>query len=160
MKKILVVEVRDTAVHQLKQSLEGKGYEVFIARKGKEALEIVAQRRIDLVLLDLGLPDINGIYICKELRADNPVLPIIILSVKSDESDKVRALKLCADDYVSKPYYTDELLARIEVRFLHAERMRSGTEKKNDSIDPLEVNILQRRVKVQNQEIELTFTEF
>src|SRR6516165_4802107 len=157
MKKILVVEVRDTAVHQLKQSLEGKGYEVFIARKGKEALEIVAQRRIDLVLLDLGLPDINGIYICKELRADYPTLPIIILSIKSDESDKVRALQLCADDYVSKPYYTDELLARIDVQFHHAERMRSGTHRRTYSAGPLEVNILQRRVRVNGLEIELTY---
>lgn len=160
MRKILVVEDRDTAMHQLKKSLEGNGYEVFIARNGKEALDIVAQTRVDLVLLDLGLPDINGFYICKKLREDNPVLPIIILSVKADESDKVRALKLCADDYVSKPYYTDELLARIDVQFLHAERMRSGTERKTYSIGPLEVNITQRRVKVHNQEIELTYTEF
>ena len=160
MRKILVVEDRDTAVHQLKQSLEGNGYVVYIARRGKEALEIASQHRVDLVLLDLGLPDISGFSICKELREDYPTLPIIILSVKSDESDKVRALKLCADDYVSKPYYTDELLARIDVQFLHAERMRSGTEKRTYSIGPLEVNIVQRRVKVNGQEIELTYTEF
>ena len=159
MRRILVVEDRDTAVHQLKQSLEGKGYLVSIARRGKEALDIVAQQRIDLVLLDLGLPDISGLYICKELRADNPSLPIIILSVKSDESDKVRALQLCADDYVSKPYYTDELLARIEVQFNHADRMRSGTEKRIYSTGPLEVNIVQRRVRVNGQDIELTYTE-
>ena len=160
MRRILVVEDRDTAVHQLKQSLEGKGYLVSIARRGKEALDIVAQQRIDLVLLDLGLPDISGLYICKELRADNPSLPIIILSVKSDESDKVRALQLCADDYVSKPYYTDELLARIDVQFHHAERMRSGTQRRTYTAGPLEVNFVQRRVRVNGEEIELTFTEF
>jgi two-component system, OmpR family, KDP operon response regulator KdpE len=160
MKKILVVEDRDTTVHQLKKSLEGNGYEVYVARRGKEALDIVSQQRVDLVLLDLGLPDINGFYICKELRADNPTLPIIILSVKADESDKVRALKLCADDYVSKPFYTDELLARIAVQFHHADRMRSGTEKKTYSAGPLEVNIVQRSVRVNRQEIELTYTEF
>ena len=160
MKKILVVEDRDTAVHQLKQSLESNGYEVYIARRGREALEVIAQHRVDLVLLDLGLPDISGLHICKEFRADYPTLPIIILSVKSDESDKVRALKLCADDYVSKPYYTDELLSRINVQFLHADRMRSGTERRTFTAGPLEVNFVQRRVRVNGQEIELTYTEF
>lgn len=160
MKKILVVEDRDTTVHQLKQSLESNGYEVYIARRGKEALDVIAQHRVDLVLLDLVLPDISGLYICKELRADYPTLPIIILSVKSDERDKVRALNLCADDYVSKPYYTDELLARINVQFLHANRMRSGTERRKLTVGPLEVNFAQRRAIVNGQEIELTFTEF
>jgi len=160
MKKILVVEDRDTAVHQLKQSLESNGYEVHIARRGKEALGVMAQHRVDLVLLDLGLPDISGLYIFKQLRADYPALPIIILSVKSDECEKVRALNLCADDYVSKPYYTEELLARINVQFLHANRMRSGTERRKFAVGPLEVNFAQRRVKVNEQEIELTFTEF
>jgi two-component system, OmpR family, KDP operon response regulator KdpE len=160
MKKILVVEDRDTTVHQLKQSLESNGYEVYIARRGKEALDVIAQHRVDLVLLDLVLPDISGLYICKELRADYPALPIIILSVKSDEREKVRALNLCADDYVSKPYYTDELLARINVQFLHTNRMRSGTERRKFTAGPLEVNFAQRRVKVDGQEIDLTFTEF
>jgi two-component system, OmpR family, KDP operon response regulator KdpE len=160
MKKILVVEDRDTTVHQLKQSLESNGYEVYIARRGKEALDVIAQHRVDLVLLDLLLPDISGLYICKELRADYPALPIIILSVKSDEREKVRALNLCADDYVSKPYYTDELLARINVQFLHTNRMRSGTERRKFTAGPLEVNFAQRRVKVDGQEIDLTFTEF
>jgi two-component system, OmpR family, KDP operon response regulator KdpE len=160
MKKILVVEDRDTTVHQLQQSLEGNGYEVFIARRGKEALDVISEHRVDLVLLDLGLPDISGLNICKELREDYPTLPIIILSVKSDERDKVRALKLCADDYVSKPYYTDELLARINVQFLHTNRMRSGTEKRKLTAGPLEVNFVQRRVRVNGQEIEMTYTEF
>lgn len=160
MKKILVVEDHDTMVYQIKQSLQGHGYEVYVARSGKDALILMTQQHIDLVLLDLGLPDMSGLRVCQELRKDHPGLPIIILSVKSDEHEKVQALNLCADDYVSKPYYTDELLARIQVQFLHAERMRSGTEQRTFVAGPLEVFFAQRRVKVHEQEIELTGTEF
>src|SRR5436190_1370948 len=105
MKKILVVEDHDSTVHNLKQSLERSDYEVYIARSGREALNMIDQHRMDLVLLDLGLPDMSGLQVCKEFRKAYPLLPIIIISVKSDERDKVRALNLCADDYVSKPYY-------------------------------------------------------
>ena len=117
-------------------------------------------QRVDLVLLDLGLPDISGLQVCTELRKEHQDLPIIILSVKSDERDKVRALNLCADDYVSKPYYTDELLARINVQFLHAERMRAGREPRKFVAGTLEINFVQRRVTVHGQEIDLTFTEY
>ncbi len=115
MKKILVVEDHKSVVYQLKQILQGDGYEVHVARTGREALELMARQHIDLVLLDLGLPDISGLQVCKSLRNNFPDLPIIILSVKSDEHDKVQALKLGADDYVSKPYYTGELLERIKI---------------------------------------------
>jgi two-component system KDP operon response regulator KdpE len=160
MKRILVVEDHDPVVYQLKQILQGDGYEVHVARKGRDALDLMAHQHIDLVLLDLGLPDISGLQVCKNLRNEYPGLPIIILSVKSDEHDKVQALNLGADDYVSKPYYTNELLARIKIQFLHVERMRSGTERRKFVAGPLEVNLAQRRVKVNGQEIELTLTEF
>ena len=159
MKKILVVEDEDAAVHLLKQSLERNGYEVYIARTGKEALDRIDQH-IDLILLDLGLPDISGIHVCEKFREANSLLPIIIISVKSEESEKVRALNLCADDYVSKPYYMDEVLARIKVQFLHANRMRAGAESQNFIAGPLDVNFVQRRVTVHGQEIDLTFTEY
>ena len=160
MKKILVVEDHDTTVHQLRQSLKSNGYEVYVARSGREALDMIDLQRVDLVLLDLGLPDISGLQVCTELRKEHQDLPIIILSVKSDERDKVRALNLCADDYVSKPYYTDELLARINVQFLHAERMRAGREPRKFVAGPLEINLVQLRGRVSGQEIELTYKEF
>src|SRR5947209_4114461 len=160
MKKILVAEDHDTTVHQLKQSLQRNDYEVHIARSGREALDMIYQHRMDLVLLDLGLPDMSGLQVCKEFREAYPLLPIIIISVKTDEPDKVRALNLCADDYVSKPYYMDEVLARINVQFLHANRMRAGAESQNFIAGPLDVNFVQRRVMVHGQEIELTFTEY
>jgi len=159
MKKILVVEDQDTAVHLLKQSLERHYYEVYVAHNGREALDMIDQH-MDLVLLDLGLPDISGLHVCQKFREAYPFLPIIIISVKSDEPEKVRALHLCADDYVSKPYYMEEVLARINVQFLHANRMRAGAESQNFIAGPLDVNFVQRRVMVHGQEIELTFTEY
>src|SRR5579864_278330 len=102
MKRILVVEDHDTTVHNLKQSLERNGYEVYIARSGREALDMIDQHRMDLVLLDLGLPDMSGLQVCKEFREAYPLLHIIIVSIKTDEPGKVQALNLCADDYVSK----------------------------------------------------------
>jgi len=160
MKKILVVEDHETTVHNLKQSLERHDYEVYIARSGREALDLIDHYRVDLVLLDLGLPDMSGPQVCKEFREAYPLLPIIIISVKNDERDKVRALNLCADDYVSKPYYMEEVLARINVQFLHANRMRAGAESQNFIAGPLDVNFVQHCVTVNGQEIDLTFTEY
>ncbi|GAC1566272.1 MAG: response regulator transcription factor [Ktedonobacteraceae bacterium] len=160
MKKILVVEDHVTTVNQLKQNLEREGYEVYIARRGRDAQDIIAQHRIDLVLLDLGLPDIDGLYVCNECRSAYPLLPIIILSEKTAEHERVRALKLCADDYVLKPFSMDELLARINVQFLHADHMRAGGERRKFTAGPLVVNYAQRRVRVHGELIELTFKEF
>jgi two-component system, OmpR family, KDP operon response regulator KdpE len=160
MKKILVVEDRETTVHSLKQSLRSEGYEVFVARRGREALDSMASQHIDLVLLDLILPDMNGHEVCKAIRMDYPTLPIIILSVKGDERDKVLALKLGADDYVAKPYYTGELLERIKVQFRHIKRMKVGPGARSFSAGPLEVDFEQRLVKVSGQKIDLTYTEF
>jgi two-component system KDP operon response regulator KdpE len=160
MRKILVVEDRDSTVLQLKRSLEQQGYEVYIARRGREALDIVSQQHIDLVLLDLLLPDISGLFICKELRDRYPRLPVIIISVKTDLQNKVQALNTCADDYIAKPFYMKEVLARINVQFLHAEHMRAGAEKQSFIAGPLTINFEQRRVTVKGQEIDLTYTEY
>jgi len=160
MRKILVVDDKASIVLFLKRSLEQNNYEVYTANRGKEALEVIAQHEVDLVLLDLGLPDIGGLQVCKELRARYPSLPIIIVSVKSDERDKVQALNLCADDYVSKPFYMSEVLARIKVQLLHANRMRAGAERHVFTAGPLSVNFEQRSVKVNGQEVDLTYKEY
>lgn len=160
MKRILVVEDHETSVRPLRESLQSIGYEVLVAHRGKEALDTIAQRQIDLVVLDLQLPDISGHLVCEALREDYPTLPIIILSVSGDEHNKVLALQKGADDYVSKPYYMSELLERIHVQFLHAERMRSGTERKEFTAGPLEMHFAKRLVKVKGQKVELTYTEY
>jgi len=160
MRTILVVDDKEPMVLLLKRPLEQNGYEVYTANRGREALEQMEQHRIDLVLLDLKLPDISGFQVCKELRAKYPSLPIIIISAVSDERGKVQSLLTCADDYVSKPVSIPEVLARIKVQFLHADRMRAGSEKTSIVAGPVSMHLGQRRVEVNGQEIDLTYKEF
>jgi len=160
MRKILVIEDRESTAFHLKRSIEQEGYEVYVAQTGKEALSIVSQHRIDLVLLDLILPDISGLHLCKELREQYPLLPIIIISVKNDLHIKVQALNTCADDYIAKPFYMNEVLARINIQLLHADHMRVGAEKQSFTAGPLTINFEQRRVTVKGQEIDMTYTEY
>jgi two-component system KDP operon response regulator KdpE len=160
MKKILVVEDQETAVRPLKQSLLNCGYDVVVAYRGREALDTISQWQVDLVVLDLHLPDMSGHLVCEALRRQYPTLPIIILSVVGDEQNKVLALQKGADDYVSKPYYMSELLERINVQFLHAERMRSGAERQKFIAGPLEVYFAQRLVRVNGETVDLTYTEY
>ena len=160
MKKILVVEDRDTTMRQLKQNLERERYEVYTAQQGREALDIIAHHHVDLVLLDLKLPDMSGLCVCNEFRNAYPALPIIIVSVKTGEREKVSALEQCADDYVAKPFYMSELLQRIKNQFRLAARMRAGTERRNFKAGPLVVNFAVRQVKVNEEDINLTYTEY
>jgi two-component system, OmpR family, alkaline phosphatase synthesis response regulator PhoP len=160
MKKILVVEDKPSIVHLLKRDLEQNGYEVYTTYRGKEAPTIVARYHINLVLLDLMLPDTDGLCVCEELRMQDPFLPIIILSVVGDIGTKVQAFRSCADDYILKPFMMEEVLERIKVQFLHAERMRSGVEKQEFTAGPLSINFEQRRVLVDGQEVNLTHREY
>lgn len=160
MKKILVVEDSEANVRLLRHVLSSNSYEVFVATTGADALECVLRHHVDLVVLDLILPDMSGHDVCKAIRADFPNLPIIILSVKGNERDKVHALQLGADDYVAKPYSTGELLERIKVQFKHIERMKFESGGSNFIAGPLEVDFEQHLVKVYGQEIDLTYTEF
>ncbi len=160
MKKILVIEDKPPIVNLLKRDLEQNGYEVYITYRGKEAPAMVARYHIHLVLLDLMLPDIDGLCICEELRMQDPSLPIIILSAVGDIGTKVQALHSCADDYIVKPFMMEEVLERIKVQFLHAERMRSGAEKQDFTAGPLSINFEQRRVLIDGQEVNLTRREY
>ncbi|HEV2583823.1 MAG TPA: response regulator transcription factor [Ktedonobacteraceae bacterium] len=160
MKKILVVEDSEPNVYLLGQTLRTNGYEVLVALKGKDALESLERQHIDLVLLDLILPDMSGHDVCKAIRVVDPNLPIIILSVKGDERDKVRALQAGADDYLAKPFSTLELLERIKVQFKHTRRFKVEPDTVRFIAGPLEVDFEQRLVKVHGQEIDLTYTEF
>ena len=108
--RILVVDDEVEIVRALQRSLTAHGFEVFTAHSGEEALEAVAHYRPDVMVLDLGLPGISGLDVCREVRAQSN-LPIIVLSVKDTERDKVQALDLGADDYVSKPFGVNEVLA-------------------------------------------------
>src|SRR5258707_3732814 len=125
--RILVVDDEIEIMRALQRSLTAHGFEVFTAASGEEALEAITHYRPDLMLLDLGLPGMSGLEVCKRVRAQSN-LPIIVLSVKDTERDKVMALDLGADDYVSKPFSMNEVLARIRVALRHAAQVESGTE--------------------------------
>lgn len=156
--RILVVDDEIEIVRALQRSLEKHGYEVFTAGSGEEALESIAIHRPDLMVLDLGLPGMSGLEVCRSVRAQSS-LPIIVLSVKDTERDKVLALDLGADDYVSKPFGMDEVLARVRVALRHTAQPQSGTEP-TFMAGPLRVDFAHRQVQVSGQEVKLTPTEY
>src|SRR5881275_230617 len=143
--RILVVDDEIEIMRALQRSLAAHDYEVFTAMNGEDALDAIAQYRPDLLLLDLGLPGISGLEVCKRVRAQSN-LPIIVLSVKDTERDKVLALDLGADDYVSKPFGMNEVLARVRVALRHAAQVESGTEP-IFTAGPLRVDFAQRLVQ-------------
>jgi two-component system, OmpR family, KDP operon response regulator KdpE len=156
--RILVVDDEIEILRALQRSLTAHGFEVFTASSGEDALEAISQHRPDLILLDLGLPGISGLEVTKRVREQSS-LPIIVLSVKDAERDKVQALDLGADDYVPKPFGVDEVLARIRVALRHAAQVQSGTEP-SFIAGPLKVDFAQRLVRVNGQEVKLTPTEY
>lgn len=156
--RILVVDDEVEIMRALQRSLTAHGFEVFTAASGEEALEEIVHHRPDLMLLDLGLPGMSGLEVCKRVRAQSS-LPIIVLSVKDTERDKVLALDLGADDYVSKPFGMNEVLARIRVALRHSAQAPAGVEPAFVS-GPLRVDFAQRAVWVDTREVKLTPTEY
>jgi two-component system KDP operon response regulator KdpE len=155
---ILVVDDEKEIVRALQRSLTAHGYTVLTAMNGEEAVQEVARSHPDLLLLDLMMPGMSGLEVCRRVRSTSNV-PIIVLSVKDAEYDKVEALDLGADDYIQKPFGMDEVLARIRVALRHAIQTPVGTKPYFRS-GPLFVDLLQKRVTVQGQEISLTPTEY
>ncbi len=156
--RILVVDDEIEILRALQRNLTAHGYEVFTASSGEQALEEIAMHRPDLMLLDLGLPGLSGLDVCKQVRAESS-LPIIVVSVKDTERDKVLALDLGADDYISKPFGMDEVLARIRVSLRHSAQIQAGTEPIFVA-GPLKVDFAQRGVTVNAIEVKLTPTEY
>jgi two-component system KDP operon response regulator KdpE len=155
---ILVVDDEIEIVRALRRSLTAHGYKVFTASSGEEAFELTSRHRPDLLLLDLLLPGMSGLEVCRRMRAESNI-PIIVLSVKGTESDKVEALDLGADDYVSKPFGIDEVLARVRVALRHVAQTPVGTQPKFRA-GPLQVDFALRRVQHHGQDVQLTPTEY
>ena len=155
---ILVVDDEREIVRALKRSLSAHGFTVITASNGEEAIEIFSQQRPDLILLDLLLPGISGLEVCRRVRKISNV-PIIVLSVKDAEHDKVEALDLGADDYVAKPFGMKEVLARVHVAIRRVAQPPSGTEPRFQA-GPLSVDFALRRVQVHEREVSLTPTEY
>lgn len=152
----LVIDDEPQIRRLLRVTLEANGYHVFDAATGQDGLVQAAQRRPDVVLLDLGLPDLNGVEVTKRLREWSRV-PVIILSVRDREDDKIAALDAGADDYVTKPFATGELLARLRVAQRHAQ---PGPDAAVFRSGDLEVDLVRRVVLCQGREVKLTSTEY
>ncbi|MCC6528339.1 MAG: response regulator [Polyangiaceae bacterium] len=143
----------------LRAALGSHGLEIVEAATLGEATRRVTSRRFDLVLLDLGLPDGDGLALAAELRGFTGV-PIIVLSARRREDDKVQALDAGADDYLTKPFGMNELLARMRVALRHAERAAREPEPAVEHFGPLSLDRARRRVEVSGREIRLTPTEY
>jgi two-component system, OmpR family, KDP operon response regulator KdpE len=153
---ILIVDDEEAIRQFLSVTIESQGYEVMEAASGKEALAMVSSQHPDLIILDLVLPDIDGVEITRRLRRWTQI-PIIILSVKGSEKDKIAALDAGVDDYLTKPFSAGELLARIRVAWRH----KAQTSKEPVFIDgEIFIDLTKRIVKVSGQEVQLTPTEY
>ncbi|GCE19767.1 response regulator transcription factor [Dictyobacter kobayashii] len=156
---ILVVEDEIEIIRTLQRSLSAHNYEVISANSGEQALTLLEREKPDLLLLDLGLPGMNGLEVCRRIRMNSHLPPIIVITVKNKESDKVRALDLGADDYISKPFGINEVLARIRVALRHASFMPEKIEQAL-TIGPLQIDFTQRLVCLEGKELKLTPTEY
>jgi two-component system, OmpR family, KDP operon response regulator KdpE len=154
---ILAIDDEPQLLAALGTILEGRGYRLRTARNGAMALDAVADERPDVVLLDLAMPGIDGLEVCRRLRAFSRV-PILVLSALSDEARKVKALDAGADDYVTKPFGVDELLARIRAALRRAQAQRD--DEPVLSVGGIELDQVARRVVVDGQEVHLTPTQY
>ena len=155
---ILVIDDEPQILRALRTILSAHHYRVTVARNGEEGLALAAAEHPDVIILDLGLPDMDGIQVCEQLRQWTQV-PIIILSVRSDESDKVKALDRGADDYLVKPFGTEELLARLRVALRHLAKSQGEPETVITSGD-LVIDLARHIVTLSGAEVKLTATEF
>jgi len=154
--KILIVDDERSIRRFLEVGLEGQGYKIFLAKNGKEGIKTAADHHPDLIVLDLGLPDISGLEVLKKIRESSST-PVIVLTVQSSDKDKEALLDAGADDYVTKPFSMTELSARIRVS------LRKSVNLKDSPVfeeGPLSVDFARRAVTVNGAPVKLTPTEF
>ena len=158
---ILLVDDEDSVQKLLTFPLEREGFTVVHARDGEEALARFAEEDIDLVVLDLMLPKLDGLEVCKRLRAESSV-PIIMLTARDDELDKVLGLELGADDYITKPFSIREFRSRVRALLRRAAAPRPGERQDDEVIEvgELRIDVPRRTVEVRGDEAQLTFVEF
>ncbi len=156
--KVLVVDDEPPIRRFLRTSLGAQNYQVTDAETGQEALDLVTREKFDLVVLDLGLPGMDGFDVIVKLREAGSDVPIVVLSSRSDEAGKVKALDLGADDYVTKPFGVEELLARIRAALRH--RLQQQGERPIFKSGDLTVDIVRRIVTSRGQEVKLSPREY
>ncbi len=156
---ILLIEDEPQMRRFLRITLQSQGYRLVESETGNDGLKQAAMRNPDVLLLDLGLPDLDGIDVTKRLREWTQT-PIIIISAREQEQDKIRALDAGADDYLTKPFNAGELLARIRVALRHAARRNTDQQDQIFILDNLRVDLARRQVFVGEQEVHLTPIEY
>jgi DNA-binding response OmpR family regulator len=153
---ILVVEDERRVASFLLKGLRAQGYETVVVATGNEALELVRRGGLDGVLLDLKLPDIDGLDVLRSIRSEGMTIPVLILTARAEVDDRVKGLELGADDYVTKPFDFDEVLARLRLRLRPRQKEPPGTLGEAGTV----LDLRSRRAVVDGAEIELTLREF
>ena len=158
--KIMIIEDEDAISNFIATTLKANAYAPLLAKTAGQALSMIPSHCPDLILLDLGLPDMDGIEILKKIREWSAV-PVIVVSARGEESDKVEALDLGADDYISKPFGTSELLARIRTALRHSAKNNGGAVN-NDvfSTKGLTIDFDKCKITVDGKDVHLTQIEF
>jgi two-component system phosphate regulon response regulator PhoB len=161
-KRVLVVDDEEDLVELLRVNLAQADYEVEVAYSGREALAKVEKSPPDLVILDLMMPDVSGLEVCKQVRADKALshIPIIMLTAKADEVDRIVGFELGADDYVTKPFSPRELLLRVRALLRRAETVDAESESETIHKKCIELDSARHRCCVSGEEVELTAKEF
>lgn len=161
MSKILIIEDEEAIADLEKDYLEMSGYEVLIENDGTKGLQVALKESIDLLVLDLMLPGVDGYDICKQVREEKNI-PILMVSAKKDDIDKIRGLGLGADDYMTKPFSPSELVARVKAHLSRYERLVGSTQKSNDIVEirGIKIDKTARRVFINGEEKIFTTKEF
>jgi len=158
-KRILVVDDELSIIKFLRANLEASGYEVLTAMDGAEALQTVEMELPDLVVLDITMPKMDGFEVCRRLREWSPI-PVIMLSARGDEQDKVKCLDLGADDYITKPFGASELTARVSAVLRRTEASNAKPAQPSFTSGDLQINFVKRQVTIAGNEVKLTPTEY
>ena len=158
-KTILVIDDEPHIVMGLRDALEFEGFRVIAAGKGGDGVSLARAESPDAVILDLMLPDMNGYAVCEQLRRIDPLLPIVMLTARSQETDKIRGLDAGADDYVTKPFGVNELIARMRAIFRRLKATRGAAVPETLAVGDATVNFTTHTVSARGQEHALSFYE-
>ena len=157
---VLLVDDEESVQKLLTYPLEREGYRVVQARDGEEALVRFGEEPVDLVILDLMLPRLDGLAVCRRLREERSAVPIIMLTARGDEGDKVLGLELGADDYITKPFSIREFMSRVRALLRRAQLPPLSTQDDVIEVDGLSIDVTRRSVEVHGEPVRLTYLEF
>src|SRR5262245_18184692 len=157
---VLLVDDEESVQKVLTYPLEREGYRVVQARDGEQALDRYRDEHVDLVILDLMLPRLDGLAVCRRLREERSAVPIIMLTARGDEGDKVLGLELGADDYITKPFSIREFMSRVRALLRRAQLSPVGARAEVIEVEGLSIDMSRRTVEARAEPVQLTFLEF